>query len=264
MLVLEYDGGRYQGWQRQGDVQLAAGVRTISDTINRQLHRTGIKVLYLTGSGRTDAGVHALGQVARLQLAHPIAANELRSTLERHLPHDIAVSRLMPCPQDFDPRRDAVSRSYLYQIALRKGAFAKNYTWWPKKDIDLRLVENAWNSFEGNYSVAAFADIEKDENPRCQIYSCQSNVIEKMLLLRVTARFFLRKQVRRMVGAAIHCAIGDANILQIGRDLHKPSHEATLFWAERTAPASGLFLEAVQYPGDDSPGELRPVLRIQK
>jgi tRNA U38,U39,U40 pseudouridine synthase TruA len=112
--------------------------------------------------------------------------------------------------------------------------------------------------------MSAFADLEKNENPHCQIYHCQSAVCENVLLLRATARFFLRKQVRRMVGATIHCSVGNADILQIRKDLLRPSPDATLFWAERAAPASGLFLEYVQYPGDDRPCELRPILRILK
>ncbi|MCL1894350.1 MAG: hypothetical protein FWG02_08975 [Holophagaceae bacterium] len=262
-LVLEYDGSRYHGWQRQGEAQRVAGVKTISDTINRQLHRVGIKVLHLAGSGRTDAGVHALGQVACLQLANPITASELHSILEQHLPFDIAVPSLAPCPSDFDPRRDAISRSYLYQIALRKCAFAKNYTWWPKRTINLKLIESAWRSFEGNHTFAAFADIETNENPNCQIYSCLSEVCEKILLLRITAKYFLRRQVRRMVGATIHCALGNADIDQISKDLQNPSNSSNLFWAERAAPASGLFLESVHYPGDSSNRAMLPVVRIR-
>ena len=261
-LLVEYDGGRYQGWQRQGTKQTAAGVKTIAGTLDRQLHRAGIKVLHIGGSGRTDAGVHALGQVASLQLANPLRPSELRQILEASLPYDISIVTIEPCPPEFDPRRDAISRSYIYQIALRKSAFAKSYTWWPKAALDFDLLEKAWRMFEGNHSMAAFADLAPDENPHCQIYKCETKVCGSMLLLRVTGKFFLRKQVRRMVGAAVHCGMGKVGLEQVKRDIKSPKGGSTLFWAERAAPAAGLFLEFVSYPGGASIAELSPVLKI--
>ena len=264
-MAIEYDGSRYQGWQRQGERQKSVGVKTIADTLDRVLYQAGVKILSLMGSGRTDSGVHALGQVACLHIAQPIAPSELHRILEQGLPYDIAVPHLEPCPADFDPRRDAVSRTYLYQIALRKSAFAKNYTWWPKSPLDPALIEEAWQIFEGNHSMAAFADLEAGENPHCQIYNCQLATDGHVLLLRVTGRFFLRKQARRMVGAVVHCAMGNADIGQIRRDLKSPSHKSALFWAEKTAPASGLFLESVDYPDTrkaSGQSHLRPILRI--
>jgi tRNA pseudouridine38-40 synthase len=248
-LLLEYDGSRYQGWQRQGSGQSAAGVKTIAGTLERVLRQAGVKVLNLTGSGRTDSGVHALGQVASLHVACPVRTSELHRILEQGLPHDIAVYHLEPSPSDFNARYDAISRTYLYQVALRKGAFTKNCTWWPKLPLDLTLAHEIWSVFEGNHSMAAFADIETGEDPRCQIYECLSKKEGSTLFLRVTARFFLRKQVRRMVGALVHCAIGRADIDQIRSDLESPTHESALFWAERAAPAAGLFLESVRYSG---------------
>jgi len=248
-LLLEYDGTHYHGWQRQGVGQSAAGVKTIAGTIDRVLRQSGVKILNLTGSGRTDSGVHALGQVASLHVTRPIKASELYRILEQGLPHDIAVPSLEPCHSDFNARHDAISRTYLYKIALRKGAFTKNYTWWPKLPLNMHIIEEAWLLFEGNHSMAAFADLESGEDPHSRIYKCLVKIEGNTLLLRVTARFFLRKQVRRMVGAVVNCAVGKADIDQIRSDLESPSREAALFWAERAAPAAGLFLEKVEYKG---------------
>jgi tRNA U38,U39,U40 pseudouridine synthase TruA len=82
------------------------------------------------------------------------------------------------------------------------------------------------------------------------------------LLLRASAKFFLRKQARRMAGAVVHCAMGKAKIDQISKSLKSPSSSAALFWAEKAAPASGLFLESVAYPGREGTKELCPILRI--
>ncbi|MDR1841352.1 MAG: hypothetical protein LBQ86_05445 [Holophagales bacterium] len=266
-LLIEYDGRRYHGWQRQGTLakpypqhgtlakpypqqgaaQSATGVKTIAGAIDRVLHLAGVKILNLTGAGRTDSGVHALGQVAHIHLAHPIKSFELHQILEQGLPYDIAVPHIEPCPPDFDARHDAISRTYLYQIALRKSAFTKNHTWWPKAPLDLPLLNETWSLFEGNHSMAAFADLEAGENPRCQIYDCHSKTSGHILLLRVTARFFLRRQVRRMVGAVVQCAAGNVEIDRIAGDIKAPSKKSALYWAEKTAPASGLFLESVGY-----------------
>jgi tRNA pseudouridine38-40 synthase len=246
-LLVEYDGTRYSGWQRQGRAQQEAGVKTVAGAIGRVLHQAGVLMSDFKGAGRTDAGVHALGQVAHLHLEEPVRASELRCILELGLPHDIAVPELEPCSAAFDARRDAVSRTYLYQVTLRKSAFSKNHTWWPKLPLDLDLIEASWPLFEGNRSMAAFADLEEGEDPNCQIYACRAEMGDHLLLLRVTARFFLRRQVRRMVGAVVNCAAGRADAARLRRDLAAPSPESAPAWAALTAPASGLFLEGVEY-----------------
>jgi tRNA pseudouridine38-40 synthase len=191
--------------------------------------------------------VHASGQVAHLHLEDPIKASDLHWILEKGLPYDIAVPQLELCPPAFHARRDAVSRTYLYQVSLRKSAFAKNCTWWPKLPLDLRLIEDIWPLFEGNRSMAAFADLEEGEDPNCQIYECATDRNGHLLLLRVAARFFLRKQVRRMVGALVHCAMGKADVGLLKEDLASPAPDSARNWADKTAPASGLFLESVEY-----------------
>jgi tRNA pseudouridine38-40 synthase len=231
------------------------------------LHQAGVRMSDLKGAGRTDAGVHALGQVAHLRLEEPARAGELYRILELGLPHDIAVPEVAPCPAGFDARRDAVSRTYLYQVALRKSAFSKSHTWWPKLPLDMDLIEALWPLFEGNRSMAAFADLEEGEDPRCQIYACRAEIGDHLLLLRVTARFFLRRQVRRMVGAVVNCATGRADPALLRRDLAEhpvdaapdaapgavpgavpdAAPEAAQTWAALAAPASGLFLESVEY-----------------
>jgi tRNA pseudouridine38-40 synthase len=250
-LLVEYDGARYSGWQRQGRAQQEAGVRTVAGAIGRVLHKAGVRMSDMKGAGRTDAGVHALGQVAHLRLEEPTKAGELYRILEQGLPYDIAVTEVAPCPAGFDARRDAVSRTYLYQVALRKSAFSKSHTWWPKLPLDMGLIEALWPLFEGNRSMAAFADLEEGEDPNCQIYACRAEAGDHLLLLRVTARFFLRRQVRRMVGAAVNCATGRADAARLRRCRAGPSidadPDAAQAWAELAAPASGLFLESVKY-----------------
>ena len=246
-ILLEYDGSRYNGWQKQGERQSRQGVRTVAGTLERVLHEAGCRVLVLTGAGRTDAGVHAAGQVAHLHLAAP---THVRRILDEGLPADIAIRSVAPCSPAFHARHDALERSYLYQLGLRRSAFAKPYLWWVKGRLDLERLAAAWRCFEGSLDLAAFADLEPGEDSRCQIRSCESLREGSLFLLRVSARHFLRRQVRRMVGAAVLCALGREEIDAIARDLQQPTPRATLHWAEHAAPAAGLFLERVRYGGD--------------
>lgn len=250
-LLLEYDGSRYHGWQKQGARQDAQGIRTVAGTLERLLKEAGFGVLTLMGAGRTDIGVHAIGQVAHLHLGgrKPNAA-ELQRALDERLPSDIAVRSVAACSPAFHARHDALERTYLYQIGLRRSAFAKPYLWWAKGRLDQDLLHQAWTHFEGTHDMTAFADLEAGEDPRCQIRSCVLAADGAVLLLRVTARHFLRRQVRRMVGAAVHCAQGKRPLAALVHDLEHPRAEAALHWAEHAAPSAGLFLERVRYSGD--------------
>jgi len=263
-LLVEYDGSRFQGWQKQGPKQTAQGVRTVSGTLERALQEAGIPVAALGGSGRTDAGVHALGQVAHLHLGPGSAPRprDLQKILDTGLPGDVAVRSVATCSPAFHARHEAMSRTYLYQLSLRRSAFAKPYIWWVKAPMDLARLEQAWALFQGAYDLSAFADLEPGEDPRCQIQSSEFLRTGSLVLLRVTATHFLRRQVRRMVGAAVLCALGKEQPERITRDLAGPTPEANLFWGAGAATAAGLFLERVRYPGDPVEFPIQPALPV--
>ncbi len=263
-LLVEYDGGRFAGWQKQGPKQTAAGVRTVTGIIEKILHDAGCDALVLMGSGRTDAGVHALGQVAHLHLAAKGApkAQELQRLFNDALPHDLAVREVRSCSAAFHARHDAMERSYLYQLSRRRSAFAKPYVWWVKRPMDLRDLKAAWGAFQGNHDFGAFADLEPGEAPLVQVRACETAESGALILLRVTATHFLRSQVRRMVGATVSCALGDDDPASILAGLRTPIEEANLHWGKLAAPAAGLFLERVRYSGDPETGPLRPLVDV--
>ena len=123
-LTIEYAGTRYSGWQIQKNA------KTIAGEIDRAVRTvTGRKDFELYGSGRTDAGVHALAQVAHLDVSTTIPPETLRQRLNDELPVDINILAAMPVPHRFHARHDALARRYLYQIARRRTAFAKAYVW---------------------------------------------------------------------------------------------------------------------------------------
>ena len=265
-LLLEYEGGKFQGWQRQGERQTQEGVRTVSGSLEHAVRQAGLRLVTLGGSGRTDAGVHALGQVAHLHVEPKGAPDprDLARLLEPHLPGDLGLRAVTACSPDFHARHDAVSRSYLYQLSLRRSGLAKPFIWWVKQQLDLTILERAWKAFEGPFDVSAFADLGPQDDPRCRIEACELAQAGSLILLRVTASHFKRSQVRRMVGAAVACARREAGAdpARIARDLTRPRPDAALYWSALAAPASGLFLEHVRYQGESGPGPLNPIILV--
>lgn len=255
-LLLEYEGTRFHGWQKQGPGQTQAGVRTVAGTLERLLALAGHPPRALVGSGRTDAGVHALGQVAHLHLDAPGPRPEdLQILLDKALPGDLAVAAIARCAPDFHARHDALGRTYLYRISRRRSGLAKPFLWWVKGHLNEGRVQEAWLAFEGFHNVAAFADLDPGEEARCAIRHCNWTAVGSLLLLRVTASHFKTRQVRRMVGAAVACGQGKAKLAELRHDLAHPSAAAALRWSELAAPAAGLFLERVRYPGDPAETE---------
>ena len=261
-LLIEYDGSRFQGWQRQGYKQTKEGVRTVAGSLEHVIHEAGLRLLYLGGAGRTDAGVHALGQVAHLHLEARNAPRpgELRRLLDAALPHDIAIRDLRSCLPRFHARHDAVDRTYLYQISRRRSAFAKPWIWWVKRGLDRDRLAKAWSAFQGDHDVAAFADLDPEEDGRVRIISCETAQAGELLLLRVRATHFYRRLVRRMVGAAVACGLGEEEPLRVLEDLRNPTEADNLYWGAKAAPSSGLFLEAVRYSGDPEPDPPRATI----
>jgi len=238
-LTLEYAGTRYAGWQKQQNA------RTVQGELERALRdvvRHGRAESY--GSGRTDAGVHALAQVAHVDLTMTLPAGTLRARLNEQLPHDINVLDAERVPPRFHARHSAVARSYLYQIARRRTAFAKPYVWWIREDLDLDRMQQAADRLIGLSDFRAFTDDDPDEKST-KVLVDRLHVVPhgSLVLIRVVGSHFLWKMVRRLVGVLASAGRGEidgdavADLLTGDSDLP----------AKLTAPASGLFLERVFY-----------------
>jgi tRNA pseudouridine38-40 synthase len=247
-LTIEYAGTRYSGWQIQKNA------RTIQGEIDRSVRTvTGRKDFELYGAGRTDAGVHALEQVAHLDVSTNLPADTLRRRLNDELPADINILAAAQVPHRFHARHHAVARRYLYQIARRRTAFAKPYVWWVKEPIDVIRMREACRAFVGMRDFRSFAAAdagdEPGETPPSTIVLVDGlHVIEDgdLVLVSITGSHFLWKMVRRIVGV----------LVEIGRGGLEPGIVST--WladgsgapARLTAPPSGLFLDKVYYKGD--------------
>jgi tRNA pseudouridine38-40 synthase len=246
-LTIEYAGTRYRGWQIQKNA------RTVAGEIERAVAAaTGVKSFELYGAGRTDAGVHALAQVAHLQIDTRLDAAALAWRINDELPGDINILELARAPQRFHARHDAVARSYLYRIARRRMAFDKPYVWWVREDLDLGAMREAAARFIGLRDFRSFSAGDPDESPsRVSVEEVTIDEAPPLVLVRVVGSHFLWRMVRRMVGVLVAVGRRELRPEDVDRMLAADSGEA----AALTAPASGLFLEKVFYPGDSRPGD---------
>jgi tRNA pseudouridine38-40 synthase len=253
-LTIEYAGTRYSGWQKQKNA------RTVQGEIERAVHEvTGVRTFECQGSGRTDGGVHALMQVAHLEIASSPPPETLRRRLNDELPADINILAITPAPHRFHARHAAVARSYLYQIATRRTAFAKPYVWWVKEPLDLARMSAAADRFRGMHDFQSFSDDDPDEKST-KVLIEDVSVAEHggLVLVRIAGSHFLWKMVRRMVGVLVEVGRGGLHVRDVEGFLDGPSPTP----ARLTAPASGLFLERVFYDGDDRRVPLAPAVPV--
>ena len=241
-LLIEYNGTRYSGWQIQKNARTVAGEleRAIAEVARR-------REFELYGAGRTDAGVHALGQVAHLELYTDLPPETLRRRVNDALPADIYIRAIGKVPHKVHARHNAEARSYLYQISRRKTAFFKPYVWWIKEDLDVGAMREAARVFEGMHDFASFAADEPGEkSTRVLVDRLEIHGHGDLILIRIVGSHFLWRMVRRIVGVLAAVGRGEFSSAQAAAFLEQSSElPATL-----TAPASGLFLERVYYAGD--------------
>ena len=245
-LVLEYDGSRFSGWQ----IQLNA--RTVQGELQRaadELFETGVEV---QGSGRTDAGVHAIGQVAHLKIrtaSRSLPCAAILGQLNDRLPSSIAVLSCEEAAPGFHARHDAVSRAYFYQISTRKTALSKRYVWWIKEPLDLTRMQNAAALIAGRHDFTCFRAPDPSrpgESPIVMVDSAEVAPDEHLIVFRIEASHFLWKMVRRLTGTLVKVGLDQVTVEQF-RELLSGRRHPKLDVAAWTAPASGLFLESVRY-----------------
>jgi tRNA pseudouridine38-40 synthase len=253
-VTLEYVGTRYRGWQIQKNARTVAGelqqaVRTVAGREPGELY----------GSGRTDAGVHALHQVAHLDLETQLAPAQLLWRINEELPADINLLALEPAARRFHARHGAVARSYLYQISRRRTALGKPFVWWVKDALDGKAMARAGRLFEGLHDFQSFTDQDpEDGSTKVKVESVEVREEGALILIRIVGSHFLWKMVRRMIGVLAEVGRGDYDDDDVRQLLRGPSDAP----ARLTAPPSGLFLERVLYEGDPRLPPMRAVLPL--
>jgi tRNA pseudouridine38-40 synthase len=254
-VFIEYAGTRYSGWQIQKNA------RTVQGEIARVVAEvTGQRQFELYGSGRTDAGVHALEQVAHLDIITSLPAETLRRRINDALPNDIHLLKVELAQRKFHARHDAVARSYLYQISRRRTAFAKNFVWWVRDDLDLGKMRAASQRFAGMKDFRSFTDDTAGaKSTVVAIERIEMAADGDLVLIRVEGSHFLWKMVRRMVGVIVDVGIGGTTLDEAETFLREDSDVP----AKLTAPASGLFLERVYYQGESRHPTLRGCIDVR-
>jgi tRNA pseudouridine38-40 synthase len=264
-IVLSYDGSGFHGWQVQ------PGQPTVQGLLAAALEKiTGERVLP-QGSGRTDAGVHALGQVASFGLEAQIPAENLLRALNQSLPQSVRVLKVEEVGEDFHARHSAVRKTYEYRIFERKmqgldeenvcPPFVAPYVWDCRWKLDMGAMEQAAGMLRGSHDFTSFAAVDPERtqredgaagpNPVKTIFASGMAREDGLLRYRVTGSGFLHHMVRNMVGTLVEVGRGSLQAEEMRRILEAKDRAA----AGPTAPAQGLFLVKVEYAAGEGAAE---------
>ena len=239
-LIVEYDGTPYRGWQYQADVPSVQGA--IEDAIARF---DGQRVT-IQGAGRTDAGVHALAQVAAFDTAARLSPQEFMRGLNHFLPADIAVQAAREAHADFDPRRHARMRTYRYRIdtSPARSPLTRNRAWQIGRRLDVDAMRSAARAMLGSHDFAAFAGPYEGSTQRT-LMRCDVEADGREVAVEMEAQSFLPHQVRRTVGPLTEIGLGR----QREEDVVALLDGGAASTAGPAAPACGLYLVGIEYDG---------------
>ena len=251
-MIVEYDGAGYSGFQYQKNAP------TVQEQIENSIESLTAEPVRIKAAGRTDAGVHALGQVVAFDTEAPYPPETVRDALNARLPDDIAVRAVYRVRPDFDPRRDAASRMYRYTLLVSdvRAPLARRCSHRVRGILDLESMTQAAALMEGVHDFANFAGAMSDP-AACtvrRVYHVRLERDSDFVRLEVRGNAFLPHQVRRMVGALVDIGKGKLNIEQIGLQIEGSADAPTA----RSVPPHGLCLVQVEYtdfPPEESPPE---------
>lgn len=246
-LTLHYAGTAFHGWQVQ------PALRTVQGELEGVVERLTGARRPVIGSGRTDSGVHAIGQVASVDVPARWTAERLRTALNALLPDDMWVADAREVPDTFHPRYDATARSYEYRIGLAPEAFSpfhRPYCWALAADLDRDVLDRAAELLPGEHSFRAFAKSGQPERgEHCTVHAADwGDWGELGVRFRVTANRYLHHMVRYLVGTMVDVARRRRGLDDMRALLDEPRTEQT---TSPPAPAEGLYLAHVRYPADD-------------
>lgn len=244
-LDIEYDGGPYAGWQRQ------AGQPSVQEAIEQAIGQFCGETVTLRGAGRTDAGVHATGQVAHIDLAKAWREDTVRDAVNAHLQAAgarIAIVQATAVDDGFDARFSATARHYVYRILNRRGpaALQKGQVWWVPKRLDADAMHEAAKVLLGRHDFTTFRSTQcQAESPVRTLDRLDVTRCDDMIEVKASARSFLHNQVRSMVGSLKRVGEGGWTVDDLRAALAARDRSA----CGQVAPPDGLFLVKVDYPG---------------
>ena len=237
-ILIEYNGTGYSGWQKQPNAN------TVEEEIERALSRILRKPVDIIGQGRTDAGVHAEGQVAHFDFPDELDKHRLLFGLLGVLPSDIAVWDLEEVDPEFHARFHGKARQYRYQVIRRPSPLWNNFAEMILGDLDQQAMQECAEMITGTHNFESFTH-SSDEQPRtdCEILLSHFEFGDPVITYRIKANRFLRHMVRRLVGTMLQAGQGKMSVKEFADLLHKPSKNKN----GHGASAKGLILEKVEY-----------------
>jgi pseudouridylate synthase I len=240
-IEISYDGSNYQGWQKQTNTK-----RTIQGIIEGKLQEIFKQRIEIHGSGRTDAGVHANGQVANFGVPEELFRSVFLERINSILPTDIKVNEIEKVNDKFHSRLSAISKEYIYQIDLREKAdvFTRKYKYHYPYEIDCRKIKEASAYFIGTHDFRSFTS-EKRQEKSCvrTIHDIKVERVENQLSIQIRGNGFLYNMVRIIVGTLLEVGKGDSKV----SDINKIMEMKERVNAGETVPPNGLFLNKVFY-----------------
>lgn len=241
-LLIEYDGGPYQGWQAQ------ANGPSVQESLERAVEAFSGEAVRVQGAGRTDTGVHATGQVAHLDLSRDWKADTVRDAINAHLwPEPIAVLTAAPAAPDFHARFSAGGRKYLYRILDRRPhpGLDRGRVWWLRKSLDAEAMHAAAQLLVGRHDFTTFRDAQcQAESPVKGLDVARVSRVGEEVRLIFEARSFLHRQVRSMTGTLVEVGAGRWTAADVADALVAVDRRR----CGPVAPPEGLYLTGVVYP----------------
>lgn len=240
-LTIQYDGGRYKGWQKLGNEE-----NTIQGKLEKVLSELIGYEIEIIGCSRTDAGVHAFAQIANFKTDKQLSSTEIRNYLNHYLPMDISVTQVEVVPDNFHARYNAKSKTYLYKLWNMEysNPFMRKYSMHVEKMLNLEDMKKAAAYFIGAHDFTAFSNAKsKKKSMVRQIHSIVIEEVDGFILVRVKGDGFLYNMVRKLVGTLIEVGLGEAKPEDIpGRIEAKDRGQIGVL-----ADAGGLYLEQIEY-----------------
>lgn len=237
-ILIEYEGTRYNGWQKQ-----PKGI-TVQGEVEAALSRILGSEITIYGQGRTDSGVHALGQVAHFDTDNMLDIQKIKYALLGVLPKDIAVWHMEQVDETFHARFNAKSRHYRYQIATRPRPIMRNFTARVLKPIDMDVMVECATAISGEHDFESFTiSSEEQPNGRCLVKRSDFEINDSLITYHIEANRFLRRMVRRLIGSMLQVGQGKWKKNDFLDLLDNPSK----IRGGHAAPARGLILEEVIY-----------------
>lgn len=240
-LTIQYDGARYKGWQRLGNDD-----NTIQGKIENVISALVGKETEIIGCSRTDAGVHALAQIANFKISEKLAESDIKNYLNKYLPQDISIKKVKLVPESFHARYSAKDKIYLYKIWNEDhiNPFMRKYSMHVEKPLNIMKMKTACQYFIGEHDFTAFSNAKsKKKSMVREIHSIDIEENAGLIQIRVRGNGFLYNMVRRIVGMLIEVGLNEV----VGEDILKIINSRERNQAGFIADAGGLYLERIEY-----------------